>query len=183
MSKIGRKPVEIPDGVDVSVDGATVKVKGPKGSIEQRIHPDMKVKVDKAAKRISVDRPSDSREHKALHGLARATVNNMVIGVTKGYEKKLEINGVGYNAKIQGTELVMALGFSHDVHMAVPSGLKVTCPNPNNITINGVDKHLVGQFAADVRHKRPPEPYNLKGIKYSDEIIRKKAGKTFVTTA
>lgn len=183
MSKIGRKPVEIPDGVDIHVDGSAVKVKGPKGSIEQRLHPDIKVRVDRAAKRVFVERPSDSRKHKALHGLVRAIVNNMVIGVTKGYEKKLEINGVGYNAKVQGNDLIMALGYSHDVVMAIPAGLKVTCPNPTSITIYGVDKHLVGQFAANVRSKRPPEPYNQKGIKYSDEVIRKKAGKTFVSTA
>lgn len=183
MSKIGRKPIEIPEGVDVQVDGPNVRVKGPKGSIEQKVHPAITVKVDKAAKRVTCDRPSDLREHRALHGLVRATVNNMVVGVTKGYEKKLEINGVGYNAKLQGNDLVLSLGFSHDIHMPVPAGLKVTVPNPNNVTIQGVDKHLVGQFSAEVRAKRPPEPYNLKGIKYSDEVIRKKAGKTFVTSA
>lgn len=181
MSRIGKKPVEIPAGVKVAVAGGLVKVEGPKGKVEWKAHPAITVKID--GPKVVCTRSGDSRLEKALHGLVRSTINNMVAGVVKPFEKALEINGVGYNAKIAGKELQLAIGFSHPVKIPIPDGLTVTCPSQTKIAVSGVDKHKVGQFAANVRFVRPVEPYQLKGIKYSDEVVKKKQGKTFVSGA
>ena len=175
MSRIGRKPIAIPAGVDVKVDGATVTVKGPKGTLTQTFNSRISVKVE--GSEILVTRPTDDKEDRSLHGLTRTLVNNMVIGVTEGYSKNLEVNGVGYRVQKQGKNLVMNLGFSHQVIMPEIDGITIDVPNPNAIVISGPDKQKVGQFAAEVREKRPPEPYKGKGIKYADEHIRRKEGK------
>lgn len=179
MSRIGIKPVEVPKGVKVTFAEGHLEVTGPKGKVRQRIHPDMKVKIE--GEKVTVERPSDSAIHKALHGTTRVLVRNAVQGVTKGYLRSLTINGVGYNAKVTGRELVMSLGFSHPVKLIIPENLTVSCPSLTSIDVNGADRHAVGQFAAVIRAQRKPEPYNLKGIKYTDEVIKKKAGKTFVS--
>lgn len=175
MSRIGLKPITIPAGVDVKVDGATVTVKGPNGTLTQNVHPNMTVAVE--GSEIIVKRPNDDKENKALHGLTRSLVANMVTGVTEGYKKNLEVNGVGYRVQAQGSKLTMNLGFSHQVIMEAPEGIKIECPSANAIVISGADKQAVGQFAAQVREKRPPEPYKGKGIKYAEEHIRRKEGK------
>ncbi len=175
MSRIGRLPVEIPAGVDVKLDGNTLTVKGPKGTLTQEFHKDMIIEVKDGA--ITVTRPSENKEHKSLHGLTRSLVANMVTGVTTGFSKTLEVNGVGYRVAKQGKDLVMNLGFSHQVIMSEFDGISIEVPNPNQIIISGPDKQVVGQFAAEVREKRPPEPYKGKGIKYADEVIRRKEGK------
>ena len=175
MSRIGRMPIAVPAGVDVKIDGTIVTVKGPKGTLTQEIHPDMIIEREGAE--ILVKRPSEQKEHKALHGLTRSLLNNMVIGVTEGFKKELEINGVGYRAQLQGKTLVMNLGYSHNVEMNAPEGVTIEVPNPNSIIISGADNQVVGQFAAEVREKRPPEPYKGKGIKYIDERIIRKEGK------
>ena len=176
MSRIGRKPVEIPAGVEVKTDGHTVTVKGPKGSLTETFNSRMTVKVE--GSEILVTRPTDDKDDRALHGLTRTLVHNMVIGVTEGYKKELEVNGVGYRAQKQGKNLVMNLGFSHQVIVPEVDGITIDVPNPNLVVISGPDKQQVGQFAAEVREKRPPEPYKGKGIKYAYEHIRRKAGKT-----
>ena len=175
MSRTGRKPIEIPSDVDLKIEGTKVSVKGPKGTLEQIVHPDMCLTVEGAI--LTVTRPDDTKEHRSLHGLTRSLVANMVEGVTKGYVKNLEINGVGYRAAKQGTDLVMNLGYSHQVIMPEIPGITVEVPAPNRINILGSDKQKVGQFAAEVREKRPPEPYKGKGIKYAGEHIRRKEGK------
>lgn len=175
MSRIGKKPIEIPSGVDVKIDGNKVTVKGPLGTLEQTTHPDMELKLEGSS--LLVNRPDDAKENRSLHGLTRTLVANMVEGVTKGFTKNLHINGVGYRAAKQGNDLVMNLGYSHQVIMPEIPGIKVEVPAPNRITITGCDKQKVGQFAAEVRGKRPPEPYKGKGIKYEDEVIRRKEGK------
>lgn len=175
MSRIGRKPVEIPAGVEVKTDGHTVTVKGPKGTLTETFNSRMTVKVE--GSEILVTRPTDDKDDRALHGLTRTLVHNMVIGVTEGYKKELEVNGVGYRAQKQGKNLVMNLGFSHQVIVPEVDGITIDVPNPNLIVISGPDKHQVGQFAAEVREKRPPEPYKGKGIKYAYEHIRRKEGK------
>ncbi|HOQ01326.1 MAG TPA: 50S ribosomal protein L6 [Acetivibrio clariflavus] len=176
MSRIGRMPVEIPAGVNVKQEGNVLTVKGPKGTIEKEFHKDMTIKVENG--KIVVERPSDLKEHKALHGLTRTLINNMIIGVTQGFEKALEINGVGFRAQKQGKKLVMNLGYSHPVEMEEPAGITIEVPNPNSIIVKGIDKQAVGEFAAKIRGKRLPEPYKGKGIKYVDEVIRRKEGKT-----
>ena len=176
MSRIGRKPIEIPQGVEVKVEGNHVLAKGPQGTLEQDLHKDMQITVDNG--QIIVARPTESKEHKSLHGLTRTLVNNMVQGVKDGYKKELEINGVGYRAAKQGKDLVMNLGYSHQVIMSEIDGISIDVPAPNKIIISGPDKQKVGQFAAEVREKRPPEPYKGKGIKYVDEVIIRKEGKT-----
>ncbi len=177
MSRIGRMPISVPAGVDVKVEaGNVISVKGPKGTLTRTLHPDMEVQVESDA--IHVKRPSDEKEHKALHGLTRSLVNNMVEGVVNGYSKTLEINGVGYRAQKNGKKLVMNLGYSHTVEFEEEDGITFDVPNPNTIIVNGIDKQAVGQIAAQIREKRPPEPYLGKGIKYSNERIRRKAGKT-----
>jgi large subunit ribosomal protein L6 len=175
MSRIGRKPIPVPKNVTATVEGQTVKVKGPKGELERRLHPEMAVTLDNG--NIVVQRPSDEPNHRALHGLTRTLVANMVDGVTKGYSKQLEIVGVGYKAETRPYGLQLALGFSHPVEYRSPKGIKLTAPQPTQIVIEGPDKELVGQVAAELRSLRPPEPYKGKGIKYVGEQIRRKAGK------
>ena len=177
MSRIGRMPITVPAGVEVSVAaGNIVTVKGPKGTLTQKLHPAMAIEVNGAE--ILVKRPSDAKEHRSLHGLTRTLLNNMIVGVNETYKKELEINGVGYRAAKDGNKLVMNIGYSHQVIMEEPEGITIEVPGPNSIVISGCDKQKVGQFAAEVREKRPPEPYKGKGIKYADEVIRRKAGKT-----
>ena len=175
MSRIGRKPIAIPAGVEVKVDNGLVTVKGPKGTLSQKINPIISVEVNGAE--VNVTRPNDEKEARSLHGLSRTLINNMVIGVTEGYKKELEVNGVGYRVQKQGDTLVMNLGYSHQVFVKEIPGITIEAPGPNQIIISGPDKQLVGQFAAEVREKRPPEPYKGKGIKYATEHIRRKEGK------
>ena len=175
MSRIGRKPIAIPAGVEVSVDNGLVTVKGPKGTLSQQISPIISVEIN--GNEINVTRPNDEKEARSLHGLSRTLINNMVIGVTEGFKKELEVNGVGYRVQKQGSNLVMNLGYSHQVIVSEIPGITIEAPGPNQIIISGMDKQLVGQFAAEVREKRPPEPYKGKGIKYVDEVIRRKEGK------
>ena len=176
MSRIGRKPIAIPAGVEVAIDGHTVTVKGPKGTLTETFHPDMQIAVEEG--NVVVTRPSEDKMHKSLHGLTRTLVSNMITGVNTGFKKELEINGVGYRAAKQGTNLVMNLGYSHQVIMPEIDGITIEVPAPNKINVLGADKQKVGQFAANVRKIRPPEPYKGKGIKYEGEKIRRKAGKT-----
>jgi len=177
VSRIGRMPIAVPAGVDVKIDDNNfVTVKGPKGTLTKQLHPEMIIKQD--GSEINVNRPSEIKAHKALHGLTRTLLNNMIVGVTDGYEKTLEVNGVGYRAQLQGKTLSMNLGYSHQVDMVPPEGVTIEVPNPNTIIIKGADKQVVGEFAAKVREKRLPEPYKGKGIKYSYEHIRRKEGKT-----
>lgn len=175
MSRIGKKPVVIPAGVDVTVADGTVTVKGPKGTLTRTVHSN--ITVEKKDNEIIVSRPDDSNFNHSLHGLTRTLIANMVEGVTNGYKKELEVNGVGYRAAKQGKDLVMNLGYSHQVVMSEIEGIIIEVPAPNKIIISGPDKQKVGQFAAEVREKRPPEPYKGKGIKYADEVIRRKEGK------
>lgn len=175
MSRIGRQPIAVPAGVDVKIDGSTVTVKGPKGTLTRTVHSNMSVAMDNGE--IKVTRPDESNLNKSLHGLTRTLIHNMIIGVTEGYSKELEVNGVGYRAAKQGKDLVLDIGFSHQVIMPVIDGISIEVPNPNKIVISGPDKQMVGQFAAEVREKRPPEPYKGKGIKYVDEHVRRKEGK------
>ena len=175
MSRIGKKPVPVPKNVTATVEGQTVKVKGPKGELERRLHPEMAISLDNGT--IVVQRPSDEPGHRALHGLTRTLVANMMDGVTKGYSKQLEIVGVGYKAETRPYGLQLALGFSHPIEYRSPKGIKLTAPQPTQIVIEGADKELVGQVAAELRSLRPPEPYKGKGIKYVGEQIRRKAGK------
>jgi len=177
MSRIGKKPVTIPANVTVNVaEGNVVTVKGPKGELTNTFHPNMILNVEGNV--LTVSRPNDEAQNRALHGLTRTLINNMVEGVEKGYSKELEVNGVGYRAEKKGNQLVMRLGFSHEVIMEEIPGITVEVPSPNKIIVSGIDKQVVGQFAAEVRGKRPPEPYKGKGIKYTTEVIRRKVGKT-----
>ena len=176
MSRIGRKPITIPAGVEVKVDSDnTITVKGPKGTLTKTMHPDKKITVEAAE--ILVTRPDDEKEHRSLHGLTRTLIANMVEGVTNGYSKELEIKGVGYRAQLQGKTLNMNLGYSHPVIMEPIDGITIEVPSQNRVVISGIDKQLVGHFAANVRFKRPPEPYKGAGIRYSDEVIKRKEGK------
>ena len=177
MSRIGRMPIDLPAGVEVKIeDGNKVTVKGPKGTLTQNLHPAMNIAQEGNV--ITVTRPNDLKENRSLHGLTRTLLSNMVVGVTEGYTKKLEVNGVGYRVTKDGNKLVMNLGYSHQVIVEEVEGITIEVPDPNHINIVGCDKQLVGQFAAEVREKRPPEPYKGKGIKYADEVIRRKVGKT-----
>ena len=177
MSRIGKKPVVIPANVTVTVaEGNVVTVKGPKGELTNKFHQDMILNVEGNV--LTVSRPDDEAQHRALHGLTRTLIANMIEGVDKGYSKVLEVNGVGYRAEKKGNQLVMRLGYSHEVFVDEIPGITVEVPTPNKIIISGIDKQVVGQFAAEVRGKRPPEPYKGKGIKYSTEVIRRKVGKT-----
>ena len=175
MSRIGLKPIAIPAGVDFSINGNTVTVKGPNGTLTLDKHPNISVSVE--GSEINVARPNDNKDNRALHGLTRSLIANMVEGVTNGFKKVLEVNGVGYRVQLQGSNLVMNLGYSHQVIMTPPEGVKIECPSATQILISGADKQAVGQFAAQVREKRPPEPYKGKGIKYAEEHIRRKEGK------
>ena len=174
MSRIGRMPITVPAGVDVKLDGSTLTVKGKNGTLTQTFNSEMIIKVEAGV--ITVERPSDEKNHRALHGLTRTLISNMVEGVTEGYKKELEINGVGYRAQMQGTKLVMTLGYSHPVEMEQPEGIKFEVQE-NKVTVSGADKQKVGQVAAEIRSKRPPEPYLGKGVKYVTEHIRRKSGK------
>jgi large subunit ribosomal protein L6 len=177
MSRIGRLPIEVPKGVDVKIDeNNNVTVKGQKGTLIKSFHKDMIIKLEGST--VTVQRPSEDKLHKSLHGLTRTLLNNMVEGVTKGYEKGLDINGVGYRAQKQGKKLILTLGYSHPVEMEEPAGLTIEVPTQNKIIVKGIDKQAVGEFAAKIRGKREPEPYKGKGIKYETEIIRRKEGKT-----
>ena len=177
MSRIGRMPITVPAGVTVDIaEGNVVTVKGPKGELTQALRPEMKVKLDGAV--LTVERPSEDKLHRSLHGLTRSLLHNMVVGVTEGYKKELEVNGVGYRVSKEGSNLVMNLGYSHPITVAETDGITIDVPAPNKIVISGCDKQKVGQFAAEVREKRPPEPYKGKGIKYANEVIRRKVGKT-----
>ena len=177
MSRIGRAPITVPAGVEVKVDANNhITVKGPKGTLERDLVPQIKVELDGAV--INVTRPNDEKQNRSLHGLTRTLVANMVTGVTEGYKKTLEVNGVGYRCSKEGNKLVLNIGYSHPVNVEETDGITIEVPNANTVVINGIDKQKVGQFAADVRAKRPPEPYKGKGIKYSDEVVRRKEGKT-----
>lgn len=175
MSRIGKMPIEIPKGVDVTINVNVVTVKGPKGTLTNSLHKDMIIA--NVGGKLTVNRPSDGKLHKALHGLTRTLVNNMVEGVTKGFEKALDINGVGYRAQKQGNKLVLTLGYSHPVEMDEPTGITFDVPAPNKIIVRGCDKQAVGEFAAKIRDKRKPEVYKGKGVKYENEVIRRKEGK------
>ncbi len=177
MSRIGKMPIAVPAGVTVEIaENNKVTVKGPKGTLERVLSPELTIKQEGAE--IVVTRPNDLKRIKALHGLTRTLINNMVVGVTNGYEKVLEINGVGYRAVKQGKELTLTLGYSHPVIMVDPEGIETVMDGQNKITVKGIDKEKVGQYAAEIRSKRGPEPYKGKGIKYADEVIRRKVGKT-----
>ena len=177
MSRIGKMPVAVPAGVEVTIaDGNLVTVKGPKGTLTQQLEPSMTIRQEGAE--LLVSRPNDEKENRALHGLTCALLHNMVVGVTEGYKKSLEINGVGYRAAKEGNKLILTIGYSHPVEVSEIPGITIEVPQPNQIVISGCDKQMVGQFAAEVREKRPPEPYKGKGIKYTDEVIRRKVGKT-----
>lgn len=177
MSRIGRMPIAVPAGVTVTIaENNKVTVKGPKGTLERVLPAEMSIKEEDG--QIVVTRPNDLKRMKSLHGLTRTLINNMIVGVTAGYEKKLEINGVGYRAQKQGKKLILSLGYSHPVEMEDPEGLESTMEGQNVIIVKGIDKEKVGQYAAEIRDKRRPEPYKGKGIKYADEVIRRKVGKT-----
>ena len=177
MSRIGRAPIAIPAGVEIKVeDNNVVTVKGPKGTLTQQFNPNMAIAMENGE--LHVTRPNDAKENRALHGLTRTLIHNMVVGVTEGYKKELDVNGVGYRVAKDGNKLVMNIGYSHQVIMEEKNGITIDVPAPNKIVINGIDKQIVGQFAAEVREKRPPEPYKGKGIRYAGEVVRRKEGKT-----
>jgi large subunit ribosomal protein L6 len=175
MSRIGKQPITIPDGVKVDLQGDRMTVTGPRGTLHQALHPRMRVTVEDGT--VSVARPSDERLDKSLHGLTRTLIANMVDGVTQGFEKRLEIQGVGYRAALQGKDIELQVGFSHPVRIAAPEGIEFEVPAPNRIAVRGIDKQLVGEIAATIRKVRKPEPYKGKGIRYEGEYVRKKAGK------
>ncbi|MEX2526866.1 MAG: 50S ribosomal protein L6 [Gemmatimonadota bacterium] len=176
MSRIGKAPIQVPSGVQVTRDGAELKVKGPKGELRLDVHPEMDVKLEDGV--ITVARPSDARNHRALHGLTRSLIANMVEGVTDGFKKTLEIQGVGYRAEKRGNGIVLSLGFSHTVDVPAPEGISLEVPNQTTVVVEGADKQMVGQVAANIRSVRPPEPYKGKGVRYQGEQVRRKAGKT-----
>jgi large subunit ribosomal protein L6 len=175
MSRIGKKPIPVPDEVNVEIKPGLVSVKGPKGELSQSVSPQMKVTQSNGD--LTVERPSDRGEHRALHGLTRSLISNMVEGVTQGYEKRLEIQGVGYRARLQGKALELSVGYSHPVSVAAPEGIDFEVPVPTQIVVRGIDKQLVGEIAARIRRSRPPEPYKGKGIRYAGEHVRRKVGK------
>jgi large subunit ribosomal protein L6 len=175
MSRIGKQPIAVPDGVEISIEPELVKVKGPKGELSERKSREIEVRQDNGE--IVVTRPTDRGEHRALHGLTRSLIANMVEGVTSGFEKRLEIQGVGYRAQLQGNKLVLALGYSHSVEMDPPSGIDFEVPQPTRVVVRGISKQVVGEVAANIRKKRPPEPYKGKGIRYEGEYVMRKVGK------
>jgi large subunit ribosomal protein L6 len=175
MSRIGKKPIEIPDGVTVDVGNGVVSVKGPKGELSQAVSPAMRIEQSNGT--LTVERPSDRGQHRSLHGLTRSLIANMVEGVTNGYEKRLQIQGVGYRARLQGKALELAVGYSHPISIPPPDGIEFDVPQPTEVVVRGIDKQLVGEIAAQVRKQRPPEPYKGKGIRYVGEHVRRKVGK------
>jgi large subunit ribosomal protein L6 len=175
MSRIGKKPIEIPDGVTVNVGNGVVSVKGPRGELSQAVSPAMRIEQSNGT--LTVERPSDRGQHRSLHGLTRSLIANMVEGVTNGYEKRLQIQGVGYRARLQGKALELAVGYSHPVSIPPPDGIEFDVPQPTEVVVRGIDKQLVGEIAAQVRKQRPPEPYKGKGIRYVGEHVRRKVGK------
>jgi large subunit ribosomal protein L6 len=175
MSRIGKQPIPVPSGVEVTIEPALVKVKGPKGELSERVDRNMEVKQENGE--ILVARPTDRGEHRALHGLTRSLIANMVEGVTNGFEKRLEIQGVGYRAQLQGTKLVLALGYSHPIEMEAPEGIDFEVPQPTRVIVRGISKQAVGEVAANIRKQRPPEPYKGKGIRYEGEYVMRKVGK------
>jgi large subunit ribosomal protein L6 len=175
MSRIGKQPIELPDGVDVDVKPGAVTVKGPKGELSQQVVPEIKVSLDSGV--VTVERPTDRGEHRALHGLTRSLIANMVEGVTNGYERRLEIQGVGYRAQLKGKALEMSLGYSHPVTVQAPDGIEFEVPQPTEVIVRGIDKQLVGEMAARIRKARPPEPYKGKGVRYAGEHVTRKVGK------
>lgn len=175
MSRIGRMPIAVPQGVTIKIDGNLVSVKGPKGELSRAIHPDMIIELDEGV--LNVKRPTDEKNHRALHGLSRTLINNMVTGVTQGFTRTLEIAGVGYRAAKSGTKLNLTLGFSHPVEVEPPAGITIDVPAPNKIIVSGIDKEAVGELAAKIRGYREPEPYKGKGVKYEGEVVRRKVGK------
>jgi len=175
VSRIGKQPIAVPDGVEITIEPDRVRVKGPKGELEERVASDIEVQRDNG--QIVVTRPTDRGEHRALHGLTRSLIANMVEGVTNGYEKRLEIRGVGYRAQLQGAKLVLALGYSHPVEMDAPGGIEFEVPTPTRIVVRGISKQMVGEVAAKIRKQRPPEPYKGKGIRYEGEYVARKVGK------
>lgn len=181
MSRIGKQPIAIPAGVTVEIKGTAIKVKGPKGTLDLNFHPNMKVASD--GKQVTVTRPNDDRQNRALHGLTRALVNNMVVGVTKGYEKKLKVEGVGFQAAAKGKGVELTVGYANRIVHQPPEGITVAVPDPTTIVVTGADKQRVGQFAAEIRASRPPEPYKGKGVRYENEVVRRKEGKSFAAGA
>ncbi len=179
MSRIGKKPIEIPGGVEITISDRDVSVKGPNGALQWQVPEGISVAVDSGAKQIAVSRDGETRQARAFHGLARALINNMVVGVVTHFEKKLEIQGVGYQATLNNGELSLQVGFSHSVDLKVPAGVDCSLISPTLIVVKGCDKHAVGQFAANIRAVRPPEPYKGKGVRYQGEFVRRKAGKAF----
>ena len=175
MSRIGRKPITVPAGVEVTIDGSAVTVKGPKGTLSGTFNSNMTIAMDEGV--INVTRPNDEKENRSLHGLTRTLIANMVEGVSNGYSKTLDIVGIGYRASMQGKDVVLSVGYSHTVTIAAPEGITIACPSPNQVVVSGADKQMVGQIAAEIRGVRPPEPYKGKGIRYSDEVVRRKEGK------
>lgn len=175
MSRIGKKPIAVPSGVTVTIEGSHVKVKGPRGELSRTFHPDMGLTLDNGT--VTVTRPSDESRHKALHGLSRTLLANMVEGVTKGFVKQLEITGVGYKAELKPYGLLMSLGYSHTIKVEAPAGVKLTAPQPTQVVVEGADKEAVGRVASEIRKLRKPEPYKGKGVRYAGEVIRRKAGK------
>ena len=176
MSRIGKQPIPVPSGVEVKIEGSTVTVTGPKGSLVQTFNEDMTVALDEGV--LSVSRPSDERQHRSLHGLTRTLLSNMVVGVSEGFHKNLEIVGVGYRAELKGSDIQLALGFSHPVLVKAPDGITFEVPAPTKITVRGIDKQRVGQVASEIRKWRKPEPYKGKGVRYEGEHVRRKLGKT-----
>lgn len=176
MSRIGGQPIDLPKGVKIESDGGTLKVEGPKGALEFVPHPEIGVEISDGV--VTVSRPSEQKRHRALHGLTRSLIANMVTGVTEGFERRLEIRGVGYRADRKGSEVTFHLGFSHPVDFPVPEGIEIETPTPTEVFVRGADKQLVGQVAAEIRSIRPPEPYKGKGVRYVGEVVRRKAGKT-----
>jgi large subunit ribosomal protein L6 len=181
MSRIGKQPVPIAAGVKVRLADGKIFIEGPKGKLEQELHRGVTVQIDEAAKVIRVTRPNDDRQSRALHGLFRSLIANMVLGVTKGFEKKLVVEGVGYEAAVEGKNIVLTVGFANRITLTPPTGVAVAVGDKNVITVTGADKQKVGQFAAEIRHARPPEPYQGKGIRYEKEVVRRKEGKSFAT--
>lgn len=179
MSRIGRQPIVIPAGVKVNVAGSTIKVEGPKGKLEMTAHPNMKVSLEDGGKVIKVARPDDDRLNRSLHGLTRSLVNNMIVGVTKGYEKKLKVEGIGYQARLDKKAVELTVGYANKIVKEPPAGVTVEVPDPTTIIVKGADKQAVGQYAAEIRASRKPEPYKGKGVRYENEVVRRKEGKSF----